>query len=95
MTHNLQFEAVYENGILRPLGPVDLVESERVTVSVSPVKPNRDKRRASMIDQTLVAFAKAEIASMKEVPSLEEIRRQLSSIKGSMAEAIIAERGEY
>ena len=74
MTNNLQFEAVYEKGVLRPLGP---------------------EIRASMIDDALVAYAQREVASMKEIPSLEEIRRQLSSIKGSMAEVIISERGDY
>ena len=95
MPQSIQFDAIFENGILRPLGPVDLVESERVTVSVSPAKLNRDEIRASMIDQTMLAHAKAEIAAMKQVPSLEEIRRQLSSFKGSIAEVIVAERGDY
>ena len=31
------FDAIYENGVLRPLKPVDLREHELVTVSVSPL----------------------------------------------------------
>jgi predicted DNA-binding antitoxin AbrB/MazE fold protein len=87
----VQFEAVYEDGVLRPLGPVELYESERVTVSISPAKSSR----AGMIDQALLAHARAEVAGMTDIPTLEELRRQLSSIRGSMAEAVIAERGEY
>lgn len=31
---SIQLEAVYENGVFRPLEPVDLPESQRVTVTV-------------------------------------------------------------
>lgn len=31
-----QFDAIYENGVLRPLKPVDLREHEVVSVSVTP-----------------------------------------------------------
>jgi predicted DNA-binding antitoxin AbrB/MazE fold protein len=33
-----QVEAVYENGILRPVQPLPLAEHERVQVTVSPVR---------------------------------------------------------
>ena len=32
-----RLEAVYENGVLRPLEPLDLREHQRVSVIVSPV----------------------------------------------------------
>jgi len=32
-----QIEAIYENGVFRPLGPVELRDKERVRLSVEPV----------------------------------------------------------
>jgi len=87
-----QIEAVYENGILRPLQPLHLRESDKVMVSVSLVAGGP---LSAMVDHQFVAYARAEVAAMKDIPTLEEVQRQLSSIQGSMSEAIIAERGEY
>jgi predicted DNA-binding antitoxin AbrB/MazE fold protein len=30
-------EAIYEHGVFRPLGPIDLPENQRVAISVEPV----------------------------------------------------------
>lgn len=87
-----QVEAIYENGILRPLGPVNLHEAEKVLLSIS--KPTEDQSTA-MLDQQFIAYARAEVARMGAVPSIEEVRQRLSKIEGSMAEFIISERGEY
>jgi predicted DNA-binding antitoxin AbrB/MazE fold protein len=32
----LTFEAIYENGVLKPVGPLPLQEQERVTVTIQP-----------------------------------------------------------
>ena len=87
-----QVEAVYENGILRPLQPLRLRESEKVMVSVS--DESRDALDA-VLDHGFIAYARAEVAKMAVIPTLEEVQRQLSTIEGSMSEFIIAERGEY
>jgi len=82
---------IYENGNLRPLQPLHLKEASRVLVSVDPVA---EGRLSAMIDHEFVAYARAKVAAMRDIPTLEEVQRQLSTIEGSMAEAIIAERGE-
>ena len=87
-----QIEAVYENGILRPLQPLHLRESDKVMVSISLVAGGQ---LSAMVDHQFVAYARAEVAAMNDIPTLEEVQRQLSTIEGSMAEAIIAERGDY
>ena len=87
-----QIEAVYENGVLRPLQPLHLKEADKVMVSVS-LGP--EGRLSAVVDHQFVAYARAEIAAMKDIPTLEEVQRQLSTIEGSMSEAIIAERGDY
>ena len=87
-----QVEAIYENGILRPLHPLNLKESEHVQLSVSPKVPDA---LDDMVDHTLLAYAKARVASLESIPTHEEVRASLSKMKGSMSKTIISERGEY
>jgi len=84
----LQVDAVYENGVLRPLQPLDLEEHERAVVSVekASVEPGG-------LDVEYINRIKRELGD-ERVPGLEEVRRRLSKIPGSMAEVIIAERGD-
>ncbi len=84
-----QLEAVYENGVLRPLQPVSLNESEHVTIAI--LGPAYQE----LLNADLVEQARAEVAAMATRPTIEEVRAMLSTIPGSMAETIIAERGEY
>lgn len=41
-------EAVYENGVFRPLEPVALVEGEHVRVHVPELPPNQHERLAAL-----------------------------------------------
>ncbi len=41
-------EAVYENGVFRPLEPVALVEGEHVRVHVPVLMPNQQERLAAL-----------------------------------------------
>jgi predicted DNA-binding antitoxin AbrB/MazE fold protein len=85
-----QVEAVYENGVLRPLAPVELTESQRVTLTIICVEAGDE-----LLDVQLLERARAEVATMKDAPTIEEVRAQLATINGSVAETVIAERGEY
>ena len=84
-----QVEAIYENGLLRPLQPLNLKESEHVYLKVSPNAAD------DMVDHTLLAYAKAKVAALDSIPTHEEVRAMLSKMKGSMSETILSERGEY
>jgi len=86
------FEAVYENGVLRPLQPLHLKELARVQVLVT--EPEADALD-ELIDYSLLDYARARSNSLKEIPTLEEVRARLSKVEGSMAELIVAERGEF
>jgi putative addiction module CopG family antidote len=44
-----------------------------------------------LIDQEAIAYCAREVEG-KDVPSIEEVRRMLSKIPGSMAQAVIEER---
>jgi len=83
-----QVEAVYENGVLRPLEPLPLDEHQRVTLTVS----DAEDPLASMIDHAFAERVRKEVQTMDYNPTLEEVRRILSKIPGSLSEDIIAER---
>ena len=85
-----QLEAVYENGVLRPLEPLPLIESQRVRITISDEPPANPLR-----DLTVLVEARAEIARLEHIPTIEEVRSALSAIPGNMSEVVIQERGEY
>jgi len=84
-----EVEAIYENGVLRPLGPLALKESQTVRLLIAA------SSSGARLDGSLLDRAKAEVAASPNGPTLEEIRRRLSVIPGSMADVVAAERGEY
>ena len=86
-----QVEAVYENGILRPLEPLPLEEHQRVTVVITEAQSFPE---LSHPDLDYLEAIKKEVASMGPVPTLEEIHKITSKDPTSWAEAIIAEREE-
>src|SRR6266446_5125789 len=82
MTKNLQ--AVYENGVLRPLEPLHLREQQLVTVTVTDEAPMEP-----WLDTEYMAGCAQE---PDEGVSLEEVRAALAKIPGSLTEDFIAER---
>jgi predicted DNA-binding antitoxin AbrB/MazE fold protein len=87
----LRVDAIYENGVLRPLQPLDLKEHERVLVSV--VKTATALGRSSLAVE-YIENVKRELQDAEPAPGLEEVRRRLAKIDGSMASEIVADRGE-
>jgi predicted DNA-binding antitoxin AbrB/MazE fold protein len=85
----LQVDAVYENGVLRPLQPLDLKENEHVLVSV--VKDEARDRSSLAVEY--IEKIKRELQDASPAPGLDEVRRRLAKIPGSMAADVIAERG--
>jgi len=83
-------EAVYENGVFRPLEPVSLKEAEQVTLTISDPSVGRSRR-----DLDIVERARKEVAAFGTVPSIEELRSALAVIPGNLSEDVIRERGDY
>ena len=81
------FEAVYENGVLRPVGPLSLPEQSLVTVTISD---------AMRLEGDASAYFSSEEweAALRDEISLDEGRQALSSIDGSLSDAVIASREE-
>jgi predicted DNA-binding antitoxin AbrB/MazE fold protein len=81
-----QIEAIYENGVLRPLEPLKLDEHQRVTVTIAEESGEED-----LFDP---AFTRWCAEQSRNAPRLEEVRQALAKIQGSMADVVTAERDE-
>ncbi len=83
----MTFEAVYENGVLRPLESLTLANHQHVLVTIS--------NSGAPIDDIAECFEpdEWEFAQHDDI-SLAEVRRALSSIPESLADAVIASRDE-
>ncbi len=85
----MEIDAIYENGVLHPVGPLPLAEHQRVTVVIS-VTPATIQ--GSQLDVNYIEKARREVAKMERIPTLLEVQQRMSKIPGSMASEIIAER---
>jgi predicted DNA-binding antitoxin AbrB/MazE fold protein len=81
-----KIDAVYENGLLRPLGPLELSDQERVSLTV---ESGSDEH---WLDMDALAWARQE---GDPTISLDDVRRCLAKIQGSLSDVVTAERGEY
>jgi predicted DNA-binding antitoxin AbrB/MazE fold protein len=74
-------EAIYENGVFRPLEPVDLPEHQRVQVTVT----DEDE----WLDRDYIQWAASQVQG---TVSLDDVRKALAKIPGSLTADFIAER---
>jgi predicted DNA-binding antitoxin AbrB/MazE fold protein len=83
-----QIEVVYENGVLRPLGPLppQLREHQHLTVTIDTTGGLEER-----LDTACLAAAKRDA---DPTVSLEEVRRILAKVPGTLAQAVTAEREE-
>jgi predicted DNA-binding antitoxin AbrB/MazE fold protein len=83
-----QIEVIYENGVLRPLGPLppQLHEHQHLTVTL-----DTPDAREARLDTACVAAARRDA---DPTVSLDEVRRILAKVPGTLAEAVNAEREE-
>jgi predicted DNA-binding antitoxin AbrB/MazE fold protein len=81
-------DVVYENGVLRPLGPLpqQIQEHQHLRVTIDTPETLEDRLNA-----TCLAAAKSEADPSV---SLEEVRRILAKVPGTLARAVMAEREE-
>jgi predicted DNA-binding antitoxin AbrB/MazE fold protein len=81
------FEAVYEDGVLRPLKALGLADRQLVQVTIV---------AAPDVAGDIAAYFEPEEweASKHDQISLDEVRHALSSIRGSLSDAVIASRNE-
>ena len=85
----MQVEAVYENGVLRPLEPLELAEHQHVTVTVTECTEFVNR---TQLDLTFIENLRKELQTAPPAPGLDEVRRRLSKIPGRMTDDFIGER---
>ncbi len=81
-------QAVYENGVFRPLEPVLYQEQERVVLTVEETATVEE----NLIDHEFLRYCGTQA---DDSVSLEEVRQALSKILGSLTDDIRAERDEH
>jgi len=80
-------QAIYENGALHPLEPLLIGERQQVTVTIS------DRTDVSQNHPLMVSSEEWSDAAQDDI-SLDEVRRALATIDGSLSEAVLEERRE-
>lgn len=78
-------KAIYENGILRPLSPLDLGDAEIVSLAVERTD------ESDILDDNYMPFVAAD---GDPNISWDEVRAVLAKLPGSLAEDFIRERDE-
>jgi predicted DNA-binding antitoxin AbrB/MazE fold protein len=83
-----RIEVVYEKGVLRPLAPLpaQLREHQHLTVTID--TPGALEER---LDAACLAAAKRDA---DPTVSLEEVRRILAKVSGTLTQVVLAEREE-
>lgn len=83
----MHVDAIFENGVLRPVTPLDLHEHERVTVEVL-----KSDSVGPQLDLDCIDTVRRRLRDAGTAPSLDEVRTRLSKIPGSLTGDFIAER---
>jgi predicted DNA-binding antitoxin AbrB/MazE fold protein len=84
-----QLDVIYENGVFRPLEPVDVPEHQRMTITIPEVVigPAEEEWFDAEYERWVAARVKEDV-------SLEAVRQALSKIPGSLTADFLAERAE-
>lgn len=82
-----RLQAVYKDGVLQPLEPLPLEETQQVTVTITD---------PAAVGQDVAGYFSPEewAEAAHDDVSLDEVRRALSTISGSLSDAVIALRQE-
>jgi predicted DNA-binding antitoxin AbrB/MazE fold protein len=81
-----RLEAVYENGVFRPLQPVRLAEHQRVTVTIGEemdVAAGADQVQFALPPERWQAFCEALDAPPKDLPALRKLLTEASPFDGN------------
>lgn len=78
-------QAVYENGILRPLEPLTLEECQQVTITISDAPGITPEHPLLLSPDEWLDAANDDVGR-------DEVRAALATIRGSLSEAILEER---
>jgi len=94
---NERVEAVFENGVFLPQGPVSVRNGQRVALSIEPITAADDALGDvnDLLDVGFMESCRREAqARTKPAPPLEEVQMLTSAFQGTLADLISAERDE-
>lgn len=88
-----RIDAIFENGVFRPESAVNIPEGQRVSLNIESSYQVPDDLRdiEDLLDKEFIEACRQRAG---KAPSLEETRKILSVVKGSLADLIIEERDE-
>jgi predicted DNA-binding antitoxin AbrB/MazE fold protein len=84
-------DVIYTNGVFRPVEPLELELEEGQRLTFLLPEPGAELE-PFVEDEDLRQWCAAQAG--EQVPSLEDVRQTLSTIPGSMADVVTAERDE-
>lgn len=80
-----RIDAIYENGVLKPLSPLNLANHQRVSVTVRPPLVDEEE----WVDREFLAEAEE---GADDSVSLSDVRKALAKIRVPLADAFREER---
>ena len=83
-----QLEAIFQGGMLRPLQPLNLLEDQKVVVTVATIPATNEEE---FLDEEFHRYCESRADYSV---TLEQVRSESASIPGSLADDIIADREE-
>lgn len=83
-----ELEAIFQGGMLRPLQPLSLLEDQKVLVTVATIPETKEEE---FLDEDFHRYCESHADYSV---TLEQVRKESSSIPGSLADDIIADREE-
>ena len=87
-----QLEAIFQGGMLRPLQPLNLLEDQRVVVTVATIPASNEAAfLPEFLDEEFHRYCESRADYSV---TLEQVRSESASIPGSLADDIIADREE-
>lgn len=94
ITMSKSIDAIYEEGVFKPLSPVELKESQRVRIIVEP--PTQDTRQ-SVIERLkgmghLLGQAPGTFAPAEQLLAHEELQKTLPQLDSPLSKQILEDR---
>ena len=66
-------EAVFSQGVLKPVGELQLREQQRVRLNIESVEPGQDSDRAATLSRLPAGIASMRLSSSGPLPSRDEL----------------------
>ena len=84
----IRVEAIFDEGVIRPVEPIPLYYGERVILTIEPLDDT--------LDHQYLTQCHADRAKRRGVPrTIAEIQERWKDVPGSFADLIIQERGDH